>query len=95
MGEGPGAYALISDRVETLGRGGRVRGLTFALSRRVHKEAEESRGLKEQLPDRQQLKDGQAEGLSKDFLEAPQTWRAGGVGRLRGKKRGRSSRDLP
>ena len=74
---------------------GRLCGLAFALSGRVHKEAEESRGLEEKLLDRQQLKDGLAERLGNDFLDAPETWGAVGVGLLRGKKRGSSSLDLP
>ena len=95
MGEGTGAYALTSVGVELLSNVGRLRGLTFAFSGRVNKEAQESRGLKEKLLDRQQLKDGLAERLGKDFLDAPETWGAVGVGLLRGGKRGSSSLDLP
>lgn len=95
MGEGSGAYALTSAGVELLSFVGRLCGLAFAFSWRVNQEAEESRGLKEKLLDRQQLKDGLAKRLGKDFLDSPETWETVGVGLLRGKRRGSSSLDLP
>jgi hypothetical protein len=49
----------------------RFDGLVFALSWRVYKEAKKSRGIEEKLLDRQQLKDGLDERLSKDFLDSP------------------------
>jgi hypothetical protein len=95
VGEGPGAYALTLAFVESSSRGDSLRGLAFPLSRRVRQKRVELVGSTENLRDCQQLKDSQAECLSKDLLDAPETREAFWIDLFRGEKRGRSSRDLP
>ena len=67
--------------------------MVFALPWRVRKEGQELRGLTEKLLDRQQLEHCLAECLSKDFLDAQETWLTVEIGVFRGEKRGSPSRD--